>query len=82
MSSILELPNPVELVALRLAFPTYKINIILLGDRRRYEAVSRDFGDPYCLISISAKELWRELVKSVKPAVTGREDAPCIPLAH
>jgi hypothetical protein len=31
------------------------------GQKPRFEAVSRDGGSPYCLISADAREIWREL---------------------
>jgi hypothetical protein len=30
-------------------------------DRPRFEVVSREGGNPYCLISSDAQEIWREL---------------------
>jgi len=30
-------------------------------EKPRFEAVSRDGGDPYCLISEDVREIWREL---------------------
>ena len=30
-------------------------------DKPRFEVVSRDGGDPYCLISDDPREIWREL---------------------
>lgn len=52
----------VQATALRAAFPDYAINVLWSkGDKPRYEAVSRDGGDPYCLISSDAREIWREL---------------------
>lgn len=50
-----------QLAALRAAFPGYTFNL-LYGDRTpRYEALSKTGGDPYCLISTDAREIWREL---------------------
>jgi len=51
--------------ALRAAFPGYVVNVLLnRGEKPRFEAVSRDGGNPYCLISTDAREIWRELRKS------------------
>ena len=52
----------VQAAALRAAFPAYIVNVITSrGEKPRYEAVSRDGGDPYCLISTDAREIWQEL---------------------
>src|ERR1700753_3686262 len=47
---------------LRVAFPEY-VGSVRLGRREkpRCEVVSREGGDPYCLISSDAQEIWREL---------------------
>ena len=50
----------VQVAALRAAFPGY-IVIWRPGERPRYEVVARDGGDPYCLISTDATEIWRAL---------------------
>ncbi len=48
--------------ALRIAFPRYSVNILpRRGGRPRYEVVSRDGSNLYCLISDDAREIWREL---------------------
>ena len=61
-------PGPAAIVqaaALRAAFPGYVVNVLVKrGEKPRFEAVSRDGGDPYCLISTDAEEIWRELRKS------------------
>ena len=53
----------VQAAALRAAFPGYVVNVIVRahGDKPRYELVSRDGGDPYCLISSDVREIWREM---------------------
>ena len=52
----------VQAAALRAAFPGYVVNVIRHhGEKPRYEAVSRDGGGLYCLISDDAREIWREL---------------------
>jgi hypothetical protein len=52
----------VQVTALRTAFPDYTFNVIRRrGDKPRFEALSRDGGSPYCLISDDAGEIWREL---------------------
>ncbi len=60
------LPPPpdicVQADALRAAFPNYTVNVLKFrGDKPRFEAVSRTGGNPYCLISTDAREIWREL---------------------
>ena len=58
-------PSPsaqVQAAALRTAFPGYVVNVLARpGEKPRFELVSRDGGDPYCLISSDVKEIWREL---------------------
>jgi hypothetical protein len=52
----------VQAAALRSAFPGYIVNVIAGRDEEpRYEVVNRNGGDPYCLISSDAREIWREL---------------------
>lgn len=52
----------VQAAALQAAFPGYTINVIMRwGEKPRFEAVSRDGGSPYALISFDAREIWREL---------------------
>jgi hypothetical protein len=52
----------VQVAALRTAFPNYTFNLIRHRDEKpRFEAVSRDGGSPYCLISDDAREIWSEL---------------------
>ena len=55
-------------VALRSAFPGYTFTVITGNDGPRYEAVSKTFGDPYCLISADARETWQELARTVRMA--------------
>jgi hypothetical protein len=60
------LPPPpsaqIQVAALRVAFPGYSFNVIWSrGEKPLFEAVSRNGGDPYCLISSDAREIWREL---------------------
>jgi hypothetical protein len=51
-----------QVAALRAAFPQYAVNVLQRrGDRPRFEVVSRDGSNPYCLISTDALEIWREL---------------------
>ena len=65
-------PSPpsriVQLAALRTAFPDYTFTVIRGNREPRYEAVSKTFGDPYCLISTDAREIWRELKQWVEVA--------------
>jgi hypothetical protein len=53
----------IQAAALRSAFPGYIVNVIVPahGEKPRFELVSRDGGNPYCLISSDAREIWREL---------------------
>ena len=52
-----------QAAALRVAFPEYVVSVRLgRRDKPRFEVVSREGGDPYCLISSDAQEIWRELV--------------------
>jgi hypothetical protein len=51
----------VQAQALQAAFPRYRVNTIIKSGRVLFEAVSMDCGNPYCLISSDAKELWHEL---------------------
>jgi hypothetical protein len=47
---------------LRVAFPEYVVNVRMgRRDKPRFEVVSREGGDPYCLISSDAQEIWQEL---------------------
>jgi hypothetical protein len=62
------LPSPpvtsalTQAAALRDAFPEYVVNVRMgRQDTPQFEVVSRDGGDPYCLISSDAQEIWREL---------------------
>ena len=51
-----------QAAALRVAFPEYVVNVRMgWRDKPRFEVVSRAGGDPYCLISSDAQEIWREL---------------------
>ena len=60
-------PSPpstrVQAAALRAAFPGYIVNVIVMahGEKPRFELVSRDGSNPYCLISSDAREIWQEL---------------------
>jgi hypothetical protein len=51
-----------QVAALRAAFPGYHVSLITArGEKPRFEVVSKDGGDPYCLISTDAREIWPEL---------------------
>jgi hypothetical protein len=51
-----------QAAALRVAFPEYVVNVRMgRRDKPRFEVVSREGGDPYCLISSDAQEIWQEL---------------------
>lgn len=58
-------PDPgvaAQAAALQAAFPDYTINVLQSrGDEPRFEALSRNGGSPYCLISADAREIWYEL---------------------
>lgn len=58
-------PGPsahIQATALRAAFPKYAVKVIRHPvERPRFELVSRDGADLYCLISTDAREIWREL---------------------
>jgi hypothetical protein len=76
MSGIVPLPPVIEVTTLRAAFPAYLFNVIVQGDKRKYEAVRRrDAIAPiYCLISVSAREIYLELSQSpgVAASLPGR----------
>jgi hypothetical protein len=65
MSAASSSPVPsamMQAAALRVAFPEYVVSVrVGRWDRPRFEVVSREGGDPYCLISSDAQEIWREL---------------------
>lgn len=52
----------VQAAELRAAFPGYAVNVSAGRDEKPwFEVVSRDGGNPYCLISDDAREIWHEL---------------------
>ena len=54
----------VQAAALSAEFPGYVVTVLPRRNAKpRFEAVSRDGGSPYCLISDDAGEIWRELRK-------------------
>jgi hypothetical protein len=54
----------VQAAALRAEFTQYTVNVLpRRGGQPRFEVVRRDGGNPYCLISTDALEIWRELQK-------------------
>jgi hypothetical protein len=60
-------PVSVQVEALRTAFPQYIVNVIMSrGNKPRFEVVSRDGGNPYCLISTNAREIWAELKAALR----------------
>jgi hypothetical protein len=65
---ILPLPSVIDMSTLIMTFPAYQFRMVIHGDRRRYEAVRRrGAGGPiYCLISVSAREIY--IVLSSQPA--------------
>jgi hypothetical protein len=65
--------------ALRGAFPDWSIAVrTRAGGPARIEAVNRDGGDPYCLISPDPGEIWRELRAATgdRSGGGGRESNP------
>ncbi len=56
----------VQAEELRAAFPTYRVSLVVHGDRTRFEAISTDGGNPWCLISADPREICRAL----KPAAS------------
>lgn len=72
MTADLRLPPPpdvrMQAAALRAAFPSYTVNVITSrGEKPRFEVVSRNGGNPYCLISTDAREIWHELRSADQP---------------
>lgn len=69
-----QLPSPpserIQVEALRAAFGNrYVFNVIRFDNQpARFEAVSRDGGNPYCVISTDAKEIWAALKAALGPA--------------
>jgi hypothetical protein len=62
-----------QAAALRVAFPAYVVNVRMgRGDKPRFEVVSREGGDPYCLISTDAQEIWQELGGIGSAELSGR----------
>jgi hypothetical protein len=56
-------PSPrARAAAIREAFPSYAVIVsVRQGDRPRFEVVTRNDGNPWCLISADADEIWHEL---------------------
>lgn len=51
-----------QAAALRAAFPAYDVFVTWVGGKHRIEVVrSRGDGNPWCLISTDAREIWQEL---------------------
>jgi len=51
-----------QAAALREAFPSYAVTVYVRhGDRPRFEVVTRNDGNPWCLISDDADEIQHEL---------------------
>jgi hypothetical protein len=62
-----------QAAALRVAFPEYVVSIrVGRRDKPRFEVVSREGGDPYCLISTDAQEIWQELRGAAAAELSGR----------
>jgi hypothetical protein len=57
-----KVPAQIEAAALRNAFPLYAVSVsVREGDHPRFEVVTRNDANPWCLISARADEIWREL---------------------
>jgi hypothetical protein len=55
-------PNArVQAEALQAAFPAYYFSVTVYRDQTRFEAVSKDGGGLWCLISTDPREIYREL---------------------
>jgi hypothetical protein len=55
----------VQAEALRVAFPDYQVMLAKIGGEHRFEVVRRrGDGNPWCLISTDAREIWRNLKAS------------------
>jgi hypothetical protein len=76
MSGILQLPTVIEITTLRAAFPAYQFRTVILGDKRRIEAIRRRgaIGEIFCLISVSPREIYIELSEppGVATSLNGR----------
>jgi hypothetical protein len=60
------LPPARQAAAIQQAFPTYTVTVsIRRGDRPRFEVVTRNDDNPWCLISSRAEEIWQELEGSI-----------------
>ena len=71
-----------QAAALQAAFPSYTVTVIPhYRGRPRIEAISRDGGNPWCLISDEAHEIWRELrgAASKESGQSGAGGTPCRP---
>lgn len=55
----------VQAAQLQAAFPGYHVTVIMRWDGPRFELVSKDDANPWCLISPDAREIWRELRAAV-----------------
>jgi hypothetical protein len=55
----------VQAEALRVAFPDYQVRLATIGGKQQFEVVRRrGDGNPWCLISTDAREIWRNLKAS------------------
>ena len=55
-----------QAAAIQEAFPSYAVTVsVRQGDRPRFEVITRNDGNPWCLISDHADEIWRELEGNV-----------------
>ncbi len=57
-------PPGVQAAALRKAFPAYAVKVSTWRDAPHYELVTREDGNPWCLISDDVQEIWDELADS------------------
>ena len=64
-AGIWTLPPGAQAAALQEAFPSYSVSVSIHCDQTRFELVTRDDGNPWCVISSDAQEIWRELQRGI-----------------
>jgi hypothetical protein len=70
MEEYLPPPPPtarVQAEALQAAFPAYYVSVAVYRDATRFEAVSKDGGGLWCLISTDPREIYQELKARATP---------------
>lgn len=68
-----------QAAVLQSCFPSYAVSVLSRPDGKpRFQVISRDGGDPYCLVSDDASEVWDELRRDLpgdwKPYLCQRGD--------